>query len=85
MTELKVPDSSPEHLVAKAALIEARERLEVLKHEVERLAHNERILRPTCPRCKCKAGTGTIEELCCGGDYETVACPLCCRREYLGW
>jgi len=88
MEDMKIPESSPEHIEAKKDVAVAEERLREAEKKFKELCQKERRLRPFCPRCRCRVGEGTIEEMCCAGDYETVVCPVCrpdeYRRDHLG-
>jgi len=82
MDDMKVPESSAEHKEAKKALTIADAALREAEKRYRECSQKERKLRPFCPRCKCRAGEGTVEEMCCGGDFETVVCPTCRPEEY---
>jgi len=65
------------------AVIHARQiQLGVLNDELKILRRHELSLRPLCPRCGAREGTGTIEVLGCGGDYETAPCPVCREEDF---
>lgn len=54
----------------------------ILQRKVAQYRILELSLRPICPKCRCREGMGTIEALGCGGDYETMPCPVCCPEEF---